>query len=90
MKRIDIVHIEDPADVITSVSDMRPTLTEFTVYFDGEPQEWMGRISIYESTFGDSATSDGIAEVQISGDFGELRLDTRYVAVHMRAEVKAP
>jgi hypothetical protein len=87
MNRIDIIHIEDSPAILVRARDVRPSVNDFAFLFDGQPQNWMGRVSTYQTTFGESSTSDGIAELKIVGDFGELRLNTRHVAVNMRAEV---
>jgi hypothetical protein len=90
VNRIDIIHIEDNPATLLRAKDLRPSMHDFAFLFDGQPQNWMGRVSTYQTTFGESTTSDGIAELKIVGDFGELRLNTRHVAVNVRAEVIQP
>lgn len=85
MNRIDIV-IEDLQDYNTlgNIVQIEPS-NRITVVVDGQPQIWMGRVTQYDIEFGESSTSDGIAEVTILGEFGRLELNTRHIAVNVRA-----
>jgi hypothetical protein len=87
MNHLEIVHVDRTNCILPPRQSRGPD--EYIVHFDGEAQEWMRHIEVYEVTFGESTTSDGISEVRFTGAFGELRLDTRYVTVTMRTEAEA-